>query len=132
MPLLDIVVAVWLVATASTAFALFASALVRTPEQATPVMVISVMFQLVLSGALFAVYTSPVLSGLAYLAPARWGMSAAAASVRLPNLPAEIKDPAWLHRQEYYLQFAGIMVAQIVILLVLARLALRRFEPGKE
>jgi ABC transport system ATP-binding/permease protein len=105
---------------------------VRTSEQATPVMVISVMFQLVLSGALFAVYTSPVLSGLAYLAPARWGMAAAAASVRLPHLPAEIKDPDWLHRQGYYLQFAGIMVAQIVILLVLARLALRRYEPGKE
>jgi hypothetical protein len=106
--------------------------MVRTSDQTTPILVVSGMFQLVLSGALFAVYTSPVLAGLAYLAPARWGMAAAAASVRLPNLPAEIKDPVWLHRQEYYLQFAGVMVAQIVILLILARLALRRFEPGKE
>jgi hypothetical protein len=132
LPLLDIIVAVWLVATASTAFALFASGLVRTYEQATPVMVITVMAQLVLSGALFAVYSSPVLSWLSYLAPARWGMAAAAASVDLPNLPAEIGDPIWLHREEYYLQPVQIMVVQTVVMLFFARLALRRFEPGKE
>jgi energy-coupling factor transporter ATP-binding protein EcfA2/ABC-type multidrug transport system permease subunit len=131
-PLVDILIAVWLVAVASTAIGLFASAMVRTADQTTPILVISVMFQLVLSGALFAVYTSPVLSWLAYLDPARWGMAASAASVSLPHLPAEISDPIWLHRQEYWWQPVIIMIIQIVVLFGATRLALRRFEPGKE
>jgi hypothetical protein len=131
MPLADIIIAVWLVAVASTAFALFASAVVRTAEQTTPLLVISVMFQLVLSGALFAVYSTPALKWLAILDPARWGMAASAASVRLPNLPPEIADPYWLHRQEYWWQPVGIMVLQTVVLLGLTRLVLRRFEPGR-
>jgi ABC-type multidrug transport system ATPase subunit len=132
MPMLDIIVAVWLVAVASTAFALLASAVVRTTEQTTPIMVVSVMFQLVLSGALFAVHGTPVLEYLGFLDPARWGMAASAASVSLPHLPAEIADPIWLHRQEYWIQPALIMLAQIAVLLVATRLALRRFEPGRE
>ncbi len=130
--MLDVIIAVWLVAVASTAFALLASALVRTTDQTTPIMVVSVMFQLVLSGALFAVHGTPVLEYLAYLDPARWGMAASAASVRLPYLPSEISDPIWLHRQEYWIQPVLIMLAQIVVLLGATRLALRRFEPGKE
>jgi ABC-type multidrug transport system permease subunit len=132
MPMLDIIIAVWLVAVASTAFALFASAMVKTTDQTTPIMVVSVMFQLVLSGALFAVYGSPVLEYLAYLDPSRWGMAASAASVSLPFLPKEIADPIWLHRQEYWWQPVMIMVVQIVVLLGATRLALRRYEPGKE
>ncbi|HEY7225518.1 MAG TPA: ATP-binding cassette domain-containing protein [Micromonosporaceae bacterium] len=132
LPMLDIIVAVWLVAVASTSFALLASALVRTPEQTTPIMVVSVMFQLVLSGALFGVYNTPVLRYLAFLDPARWGMAASAASVSLPFLPPEIADPIWLHRQEYWIQPALIMLAQTVILVAATRLALRRFEPGAE
>ncbi len=132
MPMLDIIIAVWLVAVASTAFALFASAMVKTTDQTTPIMVVSVMFQLVLSGALFAVYGTPVLEYLAYLDPSRWGMAASAASVSLPNLPKEIADPIWLHRQEYWWQPVLIMIAQIVLLLGATRLALRRYEPGKE
>jgi ABC-type multidrug transport system ATPase subunit len=130
--MLDVIIAVWLVSVASTAFALFASAMVKTTDQTTPIMVVSVMFQLVLSGALFAVHGTPVLEYLSYLDPARWGMAAAAASVRLPFLPDEIADPIWLHRQEYWIQPALIMLAQIVILLGATRLALRRYEPGKE
>ena len=131
-PMVDIIIAVTLVAIASTALGLLASALVKTIEQTTPILVVSVMFQLVLSGALFAVYNSPVLSWVAYLDPARWGMVAAAASTGLPNLPAEINDPLWLHRQEYWWHGVIVMIVQIVVLLVATRFALRRFEPGKE
>jgi ABC-type multidrug transport system permease subunit len=130
MPLADVIIAVWLVAVASTAFGLFASAMVRTTDQTTPILVVSVMFQLVLSGALFAVHGSPVLEYLAFLDPARWGMAAAAASVDIRRLP-EIFDPIWSHRPEYWWQPVIIMLVQIVVLLGLTRLALRRFEPGK-
>jgi ABC-type multidrug transport system ATPase subunit len=131
MPMADIIIAVWLVAVASTALGLFASAMVRTTDQTTPILVVSVMFQLVLSGALFAVHGTPALEYLAYLDPARWGMAAAAASVDVRNLPAEIFDPIWSHRPEYWWMPVGIMLVQIVALLGLTRLALRRYEPGR-
>jgi hypothetical protein len=131
MPMADVIIAVWLVAVASTAFGLLASALVRTTDQTTPLLVVSVMFQLVLSGALFAVHGQPVLEYLAFLDPARWGMAATAASVDVRHLPSEIFDPIWAHRQENWWIPVGIMVAQVVVLLGLTRLALRRFEPGK-
>jgi hypothetical protein len=131
-PLVDILIAVWLVAVASTAIGLFASAMVKTSEQTTPILVISVMFQLVLSGALFAVFSTPVLTYLAFLDPSRWGMAATAASVSLPYLPLEIADPIWLHRQEYWWKPVIVMIAQILLLLGATRLALRRFEPGKD
>jgi ABC-type multidrug transport system ATPase subunit len=131
MPMADIIIAVWLVAVASTAFGLLASALVRTTEQTTPILVISVMFQLVLSGCLFAVHGTPALEYAAYLDPARWGMAAAAASVDVRYLPSEIFDPIWMHRQENWWIPVGIMLVQIVALLGLTRLVLRRFEPGR-
>jgi hypothetical protein len=131
MPMADIIIAVWLVAVASTAFGLFASAMVRTTDQTTPILVVSVMFQLVLSGALFAVHGTPALEYLSYLDPARWGMAASAASVDVRNLPAEIFDPIWSHRPEYWWMPVGVMVVQIVALLGLTRLALRRYEPGR-
>ncbi len=132
MPMLDIIIAVSLVAIASTAIGLLASALVKTNEQTTPILVVSVMFQLVLSGALFAVFGQPVLEYLSYLDPARWGMVAAAASTDVRNLPPEIGDPLWGHNQLNWWHGVIILIIQIVVLLFAARLALRRFEPGKE
>ena len=83
-------------------------------------------------GRMLALAGTPLGMNFAFLDPARWGMAASAASVNLANLPAEIADPIWLHRQEYWLQPAAILCAQIVFLLLATRLALRRFEPGKE
>ena len=47
-PMIEITLAATLVAIASTSLGLLASALVRTTEQTTPILVVSVMFQLVL------------------------------------------------------------------------------------
>ena len=67
-----------------------------------------------------------------YLDPARWGMVAAAASTDVRNLPPEINDPLWGHNHWNWWHGVIIMIIQIVVLLVAARVALRRFEPGKE
>ena len=88
--MLDIIIAVTLVAIASTALGLLASALVKTTEQTTPILVVSVMFQLVLSGGLFAIAGQTGLEIAAYLDPARWGIAAAAAaSTWLPDFPRD-------------------------------------------
>jgi ABC-type multidrug transport system permease subunit len=129
--MLDIIIAVDLIAITSTAIGLLASALVRTTEQTTPILVVSVMFQLVLSGALFPVAGQPGLEAIAIIDPARWGMVAAAASSDLGYYPALANDPLWVHVQFHWWLGVGVMLLQTAALLVAARFAMRRFEPGR-
>jgi ABC-type multidrug transport system ATPase subunit len=130
--MLDIIIAVDLVAIASTALGLLASALVRTTEQTTPILVVSVMFQLVLSGGLFPIAGQPGLEAASYLDPARWGMVGAAASTGLADFPKQAFDPLWIHLQINWWHGVIVMFLQIAVLLLGARVALRRFEPGKQ
>ena len=72
--------AVTLVAISSTALGLLASALVKTTEQTTPILVVSVMAQLVLSGGLFEISGQTALEIAAWIDPSRWGFAAAAST----------------------------------------------------
>jgi len=131
-PMLDIIIAVTLVAIASTALGLLASALVRSTEQTTPILVVSVMAQLVLSGSLFPIFGQTGLEAVAYLDPSRWGMAAAGASTWMRDLPAVFADPKWVHLQSNWWYAVIIMLLQIFALLTAARWALRRYEPGRD
>jgi hypothetical protein len=128
-PLAEIVVAVTLVAIASTALGLLASALVRTTEQTTPILVVSVMAQLVLSGGLFVITGQTVLEIISWIDPSRWGFSASAATTNLVGFP--FPDPLWAHEPWNWWRAVIVLVLQIAVLTAATRLALRRFEPGK-
>jgi len=125
-PVIDIAVAVTLVAVASSAFGLLASALVRTPEQTTPILVLGVMAQLVLSGGLFAVNGQPALEAASVLAPARWGLAATAATTRV--WPTPLPDPLWNPTPRNWWLACAVLAAQTVVALVATRLALFRLE----
>jgi ABC-type multidrug transport system ATPase subunit len=128
-PLAEIVVAVTLVSIASTAIGLLASALVRTTEQTTPILVVSVMTQLVLSGGLFVIAGQKVLEIISWIDPSRWGFGAAAATTNLIGFP--FPDPLWAHDAFNWWRAVIILIGQIALLFGVTRLALRRFEPGK-
>lgn len=128
-PMLEIVVVVTLVALASTSLGLLASTLVRTTEQTTPILVVSVMAQLVLSGGLFAIEGQNALEIISAVDPSRWGFAATAATTNLVNFPEP--DPLWEHAMFNWWRGVGILLLQIAILLTAARFALRRFEPGR-
>lgn len=128
-PMIEIMIAATFVAVASTAIGLLASALVRTTEQTTPILVVSVMAQLVLSGGLFAIEGEKLLEIISVIDPARWGFAAGAATTDLVKFP--FPDPLWDHLPFNWYRAVGVMVLQIVILLVATRVALRRFEPGR-
>ena len=128
-PMAEIMFAVTLVAVASTALGLLASALVRTSEQTTPILVVSVMAQLVLSGGLFAIEGQQFLEIISTVDPARWGFAASAATTDLVKFP--FPDPLWDHVASNWVRAVGILLLQIAVLLAAARLALRRFEPGR-
>ncbi len=127
-PLIEIVIPVTLVAIASTVLGLLASALVRTAEQTTPILVVTVMAQLVLSGGLFVITGQKALEVAAWIDPSRWGFSAAAATTNLVGFP--LPDPAWAHTTGNWWRGVIVLVVQIVLLAGATRYALRRFEPG--
>jgi ABC-type multidrug transport system ATPase subunit/pSer/pThr/pTyr-binding forkhead associated (FHA) protein/ABC-type multidrug transport system permease subunit len=129
-PLIEIMVPVALVAIASTSLGLLVSSLVKTTEQTTPVLVVAVMGQLVLSGGLFELSGQAVLEQVSWLAPTRWGFAAGAATVNLQPITG-ITDHLWDHTVPSWWRAIVFLVLQTVVLAAAARLALRRLEPGR-
>lgn len=125
----EIIVAITLVAVASSILGLLASALVRTTEQTTPILVVSVMTQLVLSGGMFLISGQRTLEIVSWFDPSRWGFAAAATSTNL-RAPA-FDDALWQHDAANWLKCLFFLLLHSVVLLGLARWALRRFEPGR-
>jgi ABC transport system ATP-binding/permease protein len=128
--LLEVIIGVALVAMTSTVLGLLASALVRTTEQTTPILVVSVMFQLMFSGGLIAIAGQTGLEIAGWFDPARWGYAAAAATTNLVGFP--FPDPLWAHTAGNWWRAVLILVLQSAVLVVLTRLALKRFEPGRD
>jgi len=88
-----------LVAVAATAFVsavlgLLISSLVSTSEQVMPLLVVSVMMQLVMCGGLIPIYGRPLLAQLSWIVPSRWGyaMGASTVDVRalVPTAPQDV------------------------------------------
>ncbi|MEI2778220.1 MAG: FHA domain-containing protein [Tetrasphaera sp.] len=74
------------------------SAYVSTSEQVMPLLVVSVMAQLVLCGGLIPIAGRVPLEQLSWLAPARWSYATAAAGVDLRGIfPAAPADRLWNH-----------------------------------
>jgi ABC transport system ATP-binding/permease protein len=128
-PDLEIWAAVAAVAVTSSALGLALGALVRTPDQATAVLVIAVMAQLVLSGALFEITPDTLLARISWVDPSRWGFAAAAATTDLNS--QIINDPLWVHEVGRWWLAMGVLALQTVVLLGLGRYFLRRYEPGR-
>jgi ABC-type multidrug transport system permease subunit len=128
-PIAEVILAVSLVAVSSTALGLLASALVRTTEQTTPILVVSVMAQLVLSGGLFEISGQAGLEIISWVDPSRWGFAAAASTTELLNFP--FKDALWVHDVSNWWKCVAVLIAQAIVLLGATRLALRRYEPGQ-
>ncbi|HZN18075.1 MAG TPA: FHA domain-containing protein [Micromonosporaceae bacterium] len=126
----EIMVAIALVAVTATVVGLCVSALVRTTEQTTPLLVVLVMAQLVLSGGLFELDGEAVLEQVSWLSPTRWGFAAGASTVDLLSM-IPFKDSLWAHEAFAWWRSVVLLVVQAALLTVLARLALRRLEPGR-
>jgi ABC transport system ATP-binding/permease protein len=129
-PMIEIMVAVALVAVACTVLGLLVSALARTVEQTTPVLVVVVMTQLVLSGGLFELDGQRVLEQVSWVAQTRWGFAAAGSTVDLTNM-APVADKLWDHTAFAWWRSVAVILVQGVLLAAAARLALVRHEPGR-
>ena len=109
---------------ASATFGLMLSAIARSSEQIMPLLVVSIMSQLVLCGGMIPVYPGG-LQYLSWVTPGRWGYAGGASSIDLPKLVAHVKqiptdDPIWQHSKHIYVfdlfMLAALSVAYTVFI----------------
>ncbi len=134
VPLAELILGIAMLAVASMCLGLFVSALVSTSEKAMPFLVLFTMIQVVLSGFVVPLAHNPGLSGLAMIAPSRWGLAAVASTVNLnvisPRLGG-ITDPLWTQTSQHWLRDMGVMIGLSVIFTLLAYIRLRSLGPRR-
>jgi ABC-type multidrug transport system ATPase subunit len=130
-PTVELTVAVWATAFASCLLGLLGSALVRSAEQAMPVLVVTVMAQLVLCGGMVPVTGRVVLSQLSWLFPGRWGYAAGAATVDLTGTGGDLPDDRlWTHDAWSWSLATGVLLAMASVLTLVVSLRVRAMRPG--
>ncbi len=105
-PSFELFVTVAATCVASAILGLVLSSLVRSNEQIMPLLVLSLMLQLVLAGGLIPVTGRIFLDQLSWLVPARWGYAASAATVNVDALvPGTLvpHDSHWQHTRGAWL-----------------------------
>jgi ABC transport system ATP-binding/permease protein len=83
LPLVELMLAMFVLGFASMALGLLLSSLVDTSDKAMPLLVVVVMFQVVLSGGVFPLHGKTGLEQVSWVSPSRWGYAAAGATVNL-------------------------------------------------
>jgi ABC-type multidrug transport system ATPase subunit len=113
---------------ASAVLGLVLSSLARSNEQIMPLLVVSLMLQLVLAGGMVPVTDRIFLDQLSWVMPSRWGYAASASTVNLRALvPGSLipKDSHWLHTPSAWLLDMAMLVALSVIYSVIVRWRIR-------
>lgn len=108
---------------------LLLSAIVTSSEQTMPALVIAVMTQLVMCGGLITVTDRGAMEVIAAVAPSRWGLAQAAATLDLHRLNPQVPDDdLWHHALDPWTHgLIGLAVISVVTgVLVLIRLRTQR------
>jgi ABC transport system ATP-binding/permease protein len=100
-PLAEIMLGVAVLAIASMTVGLLISAAVNSSDKTLPLLVVTVLVEVVLSGGVIRLNGSVGLEQLAWLTPSRWGFAAVASTIDLnhvtPPPPGSTPDPLWSH-----------------------------------
>jgi hypothetical protein len=107
---LFVTVAATCVASAILGMAL--SAIAQSQDQIMPLLVLSIMSQLVFSGGMIWVTDRMVLDQLSWGTPARWGYAASASTINIDKLvsgPTSPKDQHWEHTRSAWLFDMGML-----------------------
>ncbi|MFI8256322.1 FHA domain-containing protein [Streptomyces filamentosus] len=130
-PLVEITLAVALLAFTAMMLGLLVSALVRKEEVTMPLLVLLAIVQVVFCGALLDVRGTPVLEQLAWLVPSRWAFAAMGATIDIGAVAPSDKttDPLMDHTATAWLFDMGMMVVLCLVLGLAVSRLLRRHEP---
>lgn len=130
-PLLEITLAVALLAFSAMMLGLVVSAVVTKEEVTMPLLVLLAIVQVVFSGALLKLHGVLGMEQLAWLVPARWALGAMSGTIAVARIVPGPKtaDPLFRHETSVWLVNMGMLVVLSVVFgCVVARL-LRRHEP---
>ena len=96
LPLVELLLAIGVLAIVSMTLGLLISAAVNTSEKTMPLLIVVVIFQVVMTGGVFALNGHPGLQQVSWISPSRWGYAAVASTSRLNviQFPAVPKAPA--------------------------------------
>jgi hypothetical protein len=117
-PSFELFVSIAATCVASAVLGLVLSAIARSNEQIMPLLVVSLMLQLVLAGGIIPVTNRVFLDQLSWAVPARWGYGASAATVNLRELvPGSIspEDSHWTHSRTAWLFDMAMLAALSVV-----------------
>ncbi|MFE9674287.1 FHA domain-containing protein [Streptomyces sp. NPDC006259] len=131
-PLVEITVAVALLAFTAMMLGLVVSALVRKEEVTMPLLVLLAIVQVVFCGALLPLDGVPGLEQLAWLIPSRWAFGAMAGTLDLGRIvPGDLTgDPLFAHSAGVWLLDVGMLVVLSAVFGYAVTRLLRRHEPA--
>lgn len=112
----ELAVALVGVGLANVVLGLALSGLIRTPGQTMPLLVMTVMAELVFTSGLFSLADREFIDGLSWLFPSRWGFAAAAGVLDLNAILANSDDPLWAHEPLRYVLNMGALALLCVAL----------------
>src|SRR5271165_5712271 len=134
-PLVEIMLAMALLAIASMTIGLLISAAVNSSDKTMPLLVVAVLVEVVLSGGIIRLNNMAGLEQLSWLSPSRWGFAAAAATIDLnkvtPPPPGATPDPLWNHTPHVWFLDMGMLLALTVVLASITWWRLRQASPGR-
>ncbi|CAM3076294.1 ABC transporter permease [Actinomyces slackii] len=109
IPELELALCCWVVAFVCGLLGLAVSSFVSSSEQVMPVLVVTIMAQLVLSGGIVPVEGRAVFEQLSWFMPARWGYAMAASTVDMLTILPTRDDALWDHTSKQWLTNLGVM-----------------------
>lgn len=102
------------------------SSVARSNEQVLPMLVVTIMAQLVTCGGLITITGRAVLEQFAWLFPSRWGFAAAASTVDLvTNATGTEPDTLWQHTASWWLLSIAMLLLLSLVLAVFTYTRLR-------
>jgi ABC transport system ATP-binding/permease protein len=133
IPILEIAIAIALVAVVSMIIGLLVSSMVPTAERAMPLVFLLVMVQVVTTGGIFAIHGTAGLEQIAWFTPSRWGFAASASTIDLNQIAPKGStiDPIWDHTSHAWLVDIGAMVALLIFYSALTWWRLLKLGPLK-
>ncbi len=131
-PLLELVLAMAVLAIASMALGLLISALVNSSETTLVLLFVSVMAQVVFTGGAFPIAGRPGLLQASWLFPSRWGYAAVASTANLNVITPGVKpDSLWKHSLNTWSLDVAMMVVLTAVFALITWRVLKRAKPGQ-
>ena len=128
--LAEIITAVAALAVASMTIGLLISAAVNSSDKTVPLLVGTVLVQVILCGGVIRLNSTAGLEQLAWLSPSRWGLASLGATINLnhvvPPPPGNTPDPLWRHSVHAWAVGMALQLALAAVFALMTWTLLRR------